>query len=190
MIDLLLPYRKYLNIAIAVVFAAAMLVSYQLHQSAVESLRESTKAQVVLELQQKLQQEKDKLQAEAASTTKDLQQNIQKQRKESDAKVENLYQSYLGLLSLIDSYRSTGLPAYPAATSSSTVSNPSRDSRYSESTDRIAIAGLSAKNAKDLAEYSRDSERLRLELLMCYKQYESVQQGFEEYKLKTKPQVQ
>jgi hypothetical protein len=65
-------------------------------------------------------------------------------------------------------------------------SNSTNNTSNPESTKATTGAGLYKEDANFLAGYARDTERLKVELIQCYKQYDDVQTTVNNFVLKYK----
>lgn len=99
--------------------------------------------------------------------------------KEKNAKLKDADTKYDALLAWLSQQ-----PRNPS--SSNGVSN---DAAYGESTERIAGTGLSERDAKSLAQYATDAEKLKEHLLACYKQHDEELKTQEEFKRKHTPKT-
>lgn len=99
--------------------------------------------------------------------------------KEKNAKLKDADAKYDALLVWLSSQ-----PRNPS--SSNGVPN---DAAYGDSTERIAGTGLSERDAKSLAKYATDTEKLKEYLLACYKQHDEELRIQEEFKRKNRPKT-
>lgn len=108
-----------------------------------------------------------------------LKSRIEKQRKEKDAKIKDADARYNDLLAWVQSQSSN------STSTSGVPSNPGN----AESTGRTYFGGLYTEDAVAIAENSRTTERLKIELLACYKQYDEVKDSLEKFKAKNAPKT-
>lgn len=103
-----------------------------------------------------------------------LKGKVETQRKETNAKLKDADVRYNDLLAWLQSQ------------SSSTPSNNgvSNNSSNAESTRGTYFGGLYTEDAIALAESSRSAERLKIELLACYKQYDEVKDTLDNFRIK------
>ena len=151
----------------------AMVASYFWHltslNSAVDKAVYDTQIQYAGQLES-LRKESFQVQEKMQDKVKEIQD-----AKTKDADAAN--KRYNALLTWVN-----GLPSQSSDTASRTDSTISTDD--SESTNRDYIARLYRKNAIDLAEYARDSEQLKIELLSCYRQYDTIKSSIDEFRNK------
>lgn len=103
-----------------------------------------------------------------------LKQKIEIQRKTTNAKLKDADARYNDLVAWLQSQSSS-------PTGNNGVSNnPSN----AESTRGTYFGGLYTEDAIALAESSRSAERLKIELLACYKQYDEVKDTLDNFKIK------
>lgn len=69
-----------------------------------------------------------------------------------------------------------GLPA------TSIRENSTRDSPDRKDTAREVIGGLHRADANDLIEYAYDTEQLKIHLISCYKEYDSVKKVLDDFR--------
>lgn len=60
--------------------------------------------------------------------------------------------------------------------------NPTRDSSDRKDTAREVIGGLHRSDANDLIEYAYDTEQLKIHLISCYKEYDSVKKVLDDFR--------
>jgi uncharacterized FlgJ-related protein len=124
-----------------------------------------------VEQQKKLEAEKEVLLLKKRSAEKSLNEDFKKRQGESDAKIKSLNATVNSLLA--------GVQSRPAREVSTT--NSARDTSTGQSTAGATGAGLFKPDAEFLIRYSANTETLKLGLLQCYKDYESVKKSLESY---------
>lgn len=110
-----------------------------------------------------------------------LKAEIDKIRKDNDEKLKVASSKYNALSSWVNS-----LPKQP---SSSTGSSGQVSSNPGDSEDgsKDVIGVIRRQDAGDLAKYASDAEEIRLGLLACYAQYDSVKTTLDKFKEENKP---
>ena len=110
-----------------------------------------------------------------------LKTEIDKIRKDNDEKLKVANSKYNALSSWVNS-----LPKQPTSStgSGSQVSNNPGDS---EDGSKDVIGVVRRQDASDLAKYASDAEEVRLGLLACYAQYDSVKTTLDKFKEENKP---
>lgn len=110
-----------------------------------------------------------------------LKAEIYKIRKDNDEKLKVANSKYNALSSWVNS-----LPKQP---SSSTGSSGQVSSNPGDSEDgsKDVIGVIRRQDASDLAKYASDAEEIRLGLLACYAQYDSVKSTLDKFKEENKP---
>lgn len=109
-------------------------------------------------------------------TKSELENKVKVLQENKDAEIKNINARYDSII--------TGLQHRPSrqeyqSNSTNNTSNP-------ESTKGTTGAGLYREDANFLAGYARDTERLKVELIQCYRQYEDVQTTVNNFILKYK----
>ena len=110
-----------------------------------------------------------------------LKNDIDKIRKDRDEKLKNANLQYNALSSWINSLPKQS--ASSAGSSGQVSSNPGD----SEDGSKDVIGVIRRQDADDLAKYASDAEEIRLGLLACYAQYDSVKTTLDKFKEENKP---
>ena len=113
-----------------------------------------------------------KLQDRATEATWKLEENVLTLRKKKDAEIQIANAKYNTLAQWVR--------AQPASAGSNNSS--ANGASTTESAGRDSIGILYRQNASDLAEYAKDAETLRQELLACYSQYDLVKTDMDKFK--------
>ena len=113
-----------------------------------------------------------KLQERATEATWKLEENVLVLRNKKDAEIKLANTKYDSLAKWVrDQPKSSGNNNSVPGSASTT-----------ESAGRDSIGILYRQNASDLAEYAKDAETLRQELLACYSQYDLVKTDMDAFK--------
>jgi len=113
-----------------------------------------------------------KLKERETEATWELDKNILTIRKAKDEQIKVASAKYNSLLEWVR--------RQPSSTGSPSVSADNPGVAESRPEDHLAI--LYRQNAVDLAEYAKDAEAVRLELLACYSSYDAVKAAQDDYK--------
>ena len=127
-------------------------------------------AKEYIKLQDRSDEEEVKLKAE-----------IDKIRKDNDEKIKVANSKYNALSSWVNS-----LPKQPSGSSGSS-GQVSGDPGNSEDGSKDVVGILRRQDAINLASYSSTAEEVRLNLLACYDQYNSVKLALDKFKEENKP---
>lgn len=122
-------------------------------------------------LAQKYQKEISILEDKAKHSTEVLTSVIESNNKERKIELQNSTRKYNDL--------KRWLYDLPSKTS---PSNPPGDTQDSEDRAREVIAELRRRHADDLAEYSLRAEEVRVHLVQCYKEYDSVKDTLDAFR--------
>ena len=137
-------------------------------------------SQAIAELELGYAREIFKIKDRANEQTFILKDKIASITKEKNAKLKDADAKYESLLVWLQSQ-----PRNPSSNN-----GVSDDAAYGESTERIAGTGLSERDAKSLAQYATDAEKLKEHLLACYKQHDEELKTQEEFKRKYSPKTE
>lgn len=110
-----------------------------------------------------------------------LKAEIDKIRKDNDEKLKVANSKYSALSSWVNS-----LPKQPSSSTGSSGQVPSNPGD-SEDGSKDVIGVVRRQDASDLAKYASDAEEVRLGLLACYAQYDSVKTTLDKFKEENKP---
>ena len=134
---------------------------------------QAAQSAVRLELVQQYNKQTTELNAQSTKVQSELQAKVTTQQKEHNAKVHNLNLRVADL--------SNSLSNRP--------SRPSSDSSIPDSTSNGACTtgcngqGLYQDDARFLARYAGQAEELKVNLVMCYKQYDTVKETLDKFKV-------
>lgn len=109
-------------------------------------------------------------------TKSELENKVKVLKDKKDAEIKTITARYDSII--------TGLQHRPSR--QEYQSNRPNDTSNPESTKGTTGAGLYKEDANFLAGYARDTERLKVELIQCYKQYDDVQTTVNNFVLKYK----
>lgn len=124
-----------------------------------------------VEQQEKLAAEKEVLILKKKSTEKSLAEDFSKRQGENDAKIKSLNNTVDSLLNSLQSR-----PTREVSTADS-----ARDSSAGQSGAGSTGAGLYRADAEFLVGLAANTETLKLGLIQCYKDYDSVKKNLESY---------
>lgn len=153
--------------------AAIVLGLFFWHTTDVKLKVQSAESQVRLELVQQYNKQTTELNAQSTKVQSELQAKVTAQQKEHNDKVHNLNLRVADL--------SNSLSNRP--------SRPSSDSSIPDNTSNGTCTtgcsgqGLYQDDAKFLARYAGQAEELKVNLLMCYKQYDTVKETLDKFKV-------
>lgn len=153
-----------------VIIAALLFGAWLWHKSEIKIAVSAAEQRLELQYAREIFKLKDRANEESIA----LKNRIESQRKTTDVKLKDADARYNDLLAWL-SAQSGG------STSNIGVSNnPSN----AESTRGTYFGGLYTEDATALAESSRSAERLKIELLACYKQYDEVKDTLDNFRIK------
>lgn len=167
----------YKPLSVLLISALFTLSAYTYHRSIVKS---EVHAAVLLVKEQVHKEYEDKhkeLASKSDVKTKDIEDKTSKSKKEKDAKIKVLDNQRNAARKWVYELPSTSLRSKPIESYSTRSSSDAEDS------SREIIGELSRTNADDLIEYATDAEEVKINLLQCYKDYDSVKQVLDEYRL-------
>jgi hypothetical protein len=113
-----------------------------------------------------------KLQDRAAEATWKLQDDVLIIRKQKDAEIQNLNTKYSSLIEWVRSQPKS------AGDNNGISDSP----RVAETTGKDSVGVVSRQDAVNLADYAKDAETIRLEVLACYQQYDLLKTALEQFK--------
>lgn len=153
-----------------VIVAALIFSAWVWHKSEIKIAVSAAEQRLELQYAREIFKLKDKANEESIA----LKNRIESQRKTTDAKLKDADARYNDLL------------AWLSAQSGSSISNigVSNNPSNAESTRGTYFGGLYTEDAIALAESSRSAERLKIELLACYKQYDEVKDTLDNFRIK------
>lgn len=153
-----------------VLVAALIFGAWVWHKSEIKIAVSAAEQRLELQYAKEIFKLKDKANEESIA----LKNRIESQRKTTDAKLKDADARYNDLLAWLSAQSGN-------STSNNGVSNnPSN----AESTRGTYFGGLYTEDAIALAESSRSAERLKIELLACYKQYDEVKDTLDNFRIK------
>lgn len=153
-----------------VLVAALIFGAWVWHKSEIKIAVSAAEQRLELQYAREIFKLKDRANEESIA----LKNRIESQRKTTDAKLKDADARYNDLLAWLSAQPSS-------STSNNGVSdNPSN----AESTRGTYFGGLYTEDAIALAESSRSAERLKIELLACYKQYDEVKDTLDNFRIK------
>ena len=167
----------YKPLSVLLISALFTLSAYTYHRSIVKS---EVNAAVLLAKEQVHKEYEDKhkeLASKADVKTKDIEDKILASKKEKDAEIKVLSNQRSAARKWVYELPSTSL------SSKSIESYSTRSTSDSEDSSREIIGELSRTNADDLIEYAADAEEVKINLIQCYKDYDSVKQGLDDYRV-------
>jgi len=109
-------------------------------------------------------------------TKEELNARVKALKENKDAEIKTINARYDSII--------TGMQHRPSRQESQ--GNSTNSTSNSESPKGTTGAGLYKEDANFLAGYARDTERLKIELIQCYKQYEDVQKTVNNFVVKYK----
>ena len=153
-----------------VLVAALIFGAWVWHKSEIKIAVSAAEQRLELQYAREIFKLKDRANEESIA----LKNRIESQRKTTDAKLKDADARYNDLL------------AWLSAQSGSSTSNigVSNNPSNTESTRGTYFGGLYTEDAIALAESSRSAERLKIELLACYKQYDEVKDTLDNFRIK------
>lgn len=153
-----------------VIIAALLFGAWLWHKSEIKIAVSAAEQRLELQYAREIFKLKDRANEESIA----LKNRIESQRKTTDAKLKDADARYNDLL------------AWLSAQSGSSTSNigVSNNPSNAESTRGTYFGGLYTEDAIALAESSRSAERLKIELLACYKQYDEVKDTLDNFRIK------
>ena len=153
-----------------VIIAALLFGAWLWHKSEIKIAVSTAEQRLELQYAREIFKLKDRANEESIA----LKNRIESQRKTTDAKLKDADARYNDLL------------AWLSAQSGSSTSNigVSNNPSNAESTRGTYFGGLYTEDAIALAESSRAAEKLKIELLACYKQYDEVKETLDNFRLK------
>ena len=143
------------------------------HSTDVKLKVQQAESAVRLEMTQQYNKHTTELKDSAVKTQTELQNTVTAQQKEHNAKVHNLN---LRVADLSNSL--SNRPLRPSGDSGDTSSTPN-----GESPKGATGAGLYQDDGAFLARYAGQAEELKVNLLMCYKQYDTMKETLEKFKV-------
>lgn len=153
-----------------VIVAALIFSAWVWHESEIKIAVSAAEQRLELQYAREIFKLKDRANEESIA----LKNRIESQRKTTDAKLKDADARYNDLL------------AWLSAQSGSSTSNigVSNNPSNAESTRGTYFGGLYTEDAIALAESSRSAEKLKIELLACYKQYDEVKDTLDNFRIK------
>ena len=167
----------YKPLSVLLISALFTLSAYTYHRSIVKS---EVNAAVLLAKEQVHKEYEDKhkdLASKADVKTKDIEDKTSKSKKEKDAEIKVLSNQRNAARKWVYELPSTSLRSKPIESYST------RSPSDAETSSREIIGELSRTNADDLIEYATDAEEVKINLLQCYKDYDSVKQVLDDYRV-------
>ena len=167
----------YKPLSVLLISALFILSAYTYHRNIVKS---EVNAAVLLAKEQIHKEYEDKnkeLTSKADVKTKDIEDKTSKSKKEKDAEIKVLSNQRNAARKWVYELPSTSLSSKPIESYST------RSPSDAETSSREIIGELSRTNADDLIEYAADAEEIKINLLQCYKDYDSVKKVLDEYRL-------
>lgn len=158
----ILTWKLYLSLAI--IFSALF---YFWHDSKVHQMKEG----FAIELQVKLEKQKQELTLKAKETSKEISNEAISIDSTKQNKIKDINRSSAGILN--------GLQQRP---SRANQSDYSRDSCNAESPKASTGRELSREDAEFLTREATRADQLRLELDSCYKQYDLIKESIDRFR--------
>jgi len=143
------------------------------HSTDVKIKVQQAESAVRLEMTQQYNKRTTELKDSVVKTQTELQSKVQNQQKEHNAKVNNLNLRIADLSNSLSNrpLRPSGDSSIPGDTSNGTC------------TAGCNGQGLYQDDARFLARYAGQAEELKVNLLMCYKQYDTVKDTLDKFKV-------
>lgn len=143
------------------------------HSTDVKLKVQQAESQVRLEMTQQYNKRANELKDSAVKTQTELQNTVTTQQKEHNAKVHNLNLRVADLSNSLSNrpLRPSGDSSIPGDTPNGTC------------TAGCNGQGLYQDDAKFLARYAGQAEELKVNLLMCYKQYDTVKDTLDKFRV-------
>lgn len=155
-----------------VVITAGITFAYSWHTSKVQEVVSSATNKIKLDLATqslKALEQRDRANQELQEKVQSIELQAQKQMRDSTAKYNRVLADFNYFSRLSERSKSTG------TTGSNASTNPA-NTTDAEATTGDNFGRLYRKDAINLIDYARDTERLRINLLACYQQYDDVQE--------------
>lgn len=159
-----------------VIILALLFGAWAWHKSEIRIAASEAEQRLELQYAREIFKLKDKANEESIA----LKNRIESQRKTTDAKLKDADARYNDLLTWLSAQSGN-------STSNNGIPN---NSENAESTRGTYFGGLYTEDAIALAESSRSAERLKIELLACYKQYDEVKDTLDNFRIKNKSKVE
>lgn len=167
----------YKPLSVLLISALFTLSAYTYHRSIVKSEVHATVLLAKEQIHKEYEDKHKELTSKADVKTKDIEDKTLASKKEKDAKIKVLDNQRNAVHKWVYELPSTNL------SSKSIESYSTRSSSDAEASSREIIGELSRANADDLIEYATDAEEIKISLIQCYKDYDSVKQVLDEYRL-------
>jgi len=166
----LIPYLNWIKMGLVVSVIAGL---FFWHTTQVNMKVQQAESAVRLEMTQQYNKRASELKDSAVKTQTELQNTVTTQQKEHNAKVHNLN---LRVADLSNSL--SNRPLRPSGDSGDTSSTTN-----GESPKGATGAGLYQDDGAFLARYAGQAEELKVNLLMCYKQYDTVKDTLDKFRV-------
>lgn len=157
-----------------VAILAALVLSWMVHDDlAKKAIKKAVEAERVVwvnkvdSIRKEQAQIKQDLERKSLEAEKSLIRSREQLKEKKDAEIKNLNARYNALVSSLQQR-----PERPADSSKQSSNNTS--SSNSESSKGATGKELYADDGRFLARFAKDTEQLKQELIMCYKQYDEV----------------
>lgn len=167
----------YKPLSVLLISALFTLSAYTYHRSIVKSEVHAAVLLAKEQVHKEYEDEHKELTSKADVKTKDIEDKTAKSKKEKDAEIKVLSNQRNAARKWVYELPSTSLSSKPIESYST------RSPSDAETSSREIIGELSRTNADDLIEYAADAEEIKINLIQCYKDYDSVKQGLDDYRV-------